>query len=48
VTRAIQESFVGGFRNVMGVGVLLAIGSAISGWLLIRSPNEPSRRDGKG
>jgi fucose permease len=48
VTRAIQESFVGGFRNVMGVGVLLAIGSAISGWLLIRSPNKPSRRADKG
>jgi EmrB/QacA subfamily drug resistance transporter len=48
ITRAIQESFVGGFRNVMGVGVLLAIGSAISGWLLIRSPNEPSRRADKG
>ena len=37
VNRAIEESFVGGFRVVMGLGALLAVGSALSAWLLIRT-----------
>jgi len=49
VTRAIDESFVSGFRLVMALGALLAMGSALSAWLLLTpetrrsraSPNEP-------
>lgn len=37
VTRAIEESFVGGFRVVLGLGAILAIGSAISAAVLIRA-----------
>jgi EmrB/QacA subfamily drug resistance transporter len=33
---AIEESFVGGFRVVMALGVILAIGSSISAWILIQ------------
>ena len=36
VRQAIDKSFVHGFRVVMAVGAMLAIGSAISGWLLTR------------
>ncbi|HSU86111.1 MAG TPA: MFS transporter [Chthoniobacterales bacterium] len=44
VRQAIDESFVNGFRVVMAVGAMLAIGSAISGWLLIRpKPRAESR-----
>ena len=41
---AIEQSFVGGFRLVMGLGALLAIGSAVSAAFLIRSalPKQPS------
>ena len=37
VTRAIEESFVGGFRVVMGLGALLAVGSAVSAAVLIHA-----------
>jgi len=37
VNRAIEESFVSGFRVVMGLGALLAVGSALSASLLIRT-----------
>jgi uncharacterized membrane protein YraQ (UPF0718 family) len=44
VRQAIDESFVNGFRVVMAVGAVLAIGSAISGWVLIRpKPRAESR-----
>ena len=36
VNRAIEESFVGGFRVVMSLGALLAVGSALGAWLLIQ------------
>lgn len=36
----IDQSFVGGFRVVMALGVLLALGSAICARLLIPSPND--------
>ena len=43
---AIEDSFVSGFRLVMALGALLAIGSAASAWILIqpkreRPPNDP-------
>jgi len=37
VTRAIEESFVSGFRVVMGLGVILAVASAASALVLIRT-----------
>ena len=37
LTRAIEDSFVGGFRVVMGLGALLAVGSAVAASVLIRS-----------
>ncbi len=37
VTRAIEESFVSGFRVVMGLGALLAVGSAVSAAVLIHA-----------
>ncbi len=37
VRQAIEESFVGGFRVVMGLGALLAVGSAVSAALLIKA-----------
>jgi EmrB/QacA subfamily drug resistance transporter len=37
VNHAIAESFVDGFRVVMGLGALLAVGSALSAWLLIQA-----------
>lgn len=39
VRRAIDESFVDGFRVVMCLGTLFAVASAISAWLII--PSEP-------
>ncbi|MBA3650828.1 MAG: MFS transporter [Chthoniobacterales bacterium] len=35
--RAINEAFVSGFRLVMALGAMLAIGSALSAWLLLRT-----------
>jgi hypothetical protein len=37
VRRAIEESFVSGFRVVMGLGALLAVGSAASAVVLIHA-----------
>ena len=37
VRRAIEESFVSGFRVVMGMGALLAVGSAASAVVLLRA-----------
>ena len=37
VTHAIEESFVSGFRAVMGLGALLAVGSAVSAAVLIHA-----------
>ena len=37
IAHAIEESFVGGFRVVMGLGALLAVGSAFSATVLIHS-----------
>ena len=37
LTRAIEESFVGGFRVLMGLGALLAVGSAVTAAVLIRA-----------
>jgi hypothetical protein len=44
--RAIGQSFVGGFRVVMEVSVILALASALSAWLLIPSPNEAKTGSG--
>ena len=40
VRRAIEESFVGGFRVVMGLGALLAVGSAASAVVLIQAESQ--------
>ena len=40
VKRAIEESFVGGFRFVMGMGALLAVGSAASAVVLIQAESQ--------
>ena len=52
VTRAIEESFVGGFRVVMGLGALLAVGSAVSAAVLIhvepRRTSAPNEQRGQG
>jgi EmrB/QacA subfamily drug resistance transporter len=40
VRRAIEESFVSGFRVVMGLGALLAVGSAASAVILIQAESQ--------
>jgi len=40
VRRAIEESFVSGFRVVMGMGALLAVGSAASAVVLIQAESQ--------
>jgi EmrB/QacA subfamily drug resistance transporter len=40
VRRAIEESFVSGFRVVMGLGALLAVGSAASAVVLIQAESQ--------
>ena len=40
VRRAIEESFVSGFRVVMGLGALLAVGSAVSAVVLIQAESQ--------
>jgi EmrB/QacA subfamily drug resistance transporter len=47
---AIEQSFVGGFRVVMGLGALLAAASAISAWLFLESdaPSWPKFKAGAG
>ena len=40
VKRAIEESFVSGFRVVMGMGALLAVGSAASAVVLIQAKSQ--------
>jgi hypothetical protein len=39
---AIEWSFVGGFRAVMVLGAILAVGSAMSAWILIPSSDRPA------
>jgi len=42
--QAIDESFVAGFRRLMAVGIVLALLSALSAWLLIDGPKQLASR----
>jgi hypothetical protein len=35
IVRAIDESFVDGFRLIMAIGAMLAVASAIAAWVFI-------------
>jgi EmrB/QacA subfamily drug resistance transporter len=42
IRRVVNESFVGGFRAVMAIGAILAGASAVTAWILIKTPSKES------
>jgi EmrB/QacA subfamily drug resistance transporter len=44
IQRAIDDSFVSGFRTVMMIGAVLAVGSATTAFAFLRTPNRHARQ----